>query len=323
MLFIDTDLITIADLQAEDPECARVASAENPSIDLAQVIDRAIGSCGDDLKAAFQNYSGYLTSPGIGVNHAAAVMNVYSTAINRPRFLLSQVVAIEPDPAKRAVRAWLEFSALARLYRGAYHRFAGDKKADRYEAKMDLYNDERENAWRTLRAQGIPVVLSPLACPGAVREMNAGTFADSAVTAGGSGSAEAGTNYQVAITWVGSAYVSPSAKGNAESGPSAKITARADSGQVLTVSIAGVNPPTSTAPAVGTAEGVYTRMAATGWNVYVGLQGKTLYLQNATPIALTSSTYTLDDAPVLSGNQLQPGQFSDFLFAWQPMLFRS
>ena len=271
MLLTDSDVISTATLQALDSECARVAAAETPAIQLEgpdSIIRRAVTTCGDELKAAFQNFSGYLLSPSMNINHVAAVMNVYSAAISRPRFRLNQVVAIEPDPTKHAVRRWIEYSALEKLYRSAFHRFVGSKNGDRYEAKMLLYHEEKDAAWRTLRSQGIPVVLIPLPCPGALREFDAGTFEASNVSAAGSGSSDPGGKYLVAITWVGQPYVSPTNKANAESAGSAQVAVTTTAGQVITVATTGLTPPTLDPPAVGTVEGLYTRMLSVGYQIY-------------------------------------------------------
>jgi hypothetical protein len=326
MLLTDSDVISTATLQSLDSECSRVAAAETPPIQIEgpdSIIRRAVTTCGDELKAAFQNFSGYLLSPSMNINHVAAVMNVYSAAISRPRFRLNQVVAIEPDPSKHAVRRWIEYSALEKLYRSAFHRFVGTKNGDRYEAKMIMYAEEKDAAWRTLRSQGIPVVLIPLPCPGALREFDAGTFGASNVSPAGSGSSDPGGKYLVAITWVGQPYVSPTNKANAESAGSAQVAATTVAGQVITVTTTGLTPPTLDPPAVGTAEGLYTRMLASSWNCYAGTSADALYLQNATPIPLGTTSYTLADKPALSGNRLQPGQWSDYNFSWQHMLQRS
>jgi hypothetical protein len=74
---------------------------------------------------------------------------------------------------------------------------------------------------------------------------------------------------------------------------------------------------------VGTADGLYTQLTATGWNVYVGTSQKSMFLQNTTPIALSTTTYTLPNAPVVAGSILKPGQFADYNFAFQNMLLRS
>jgi hypothetical protein len=64
-------------------------------------------------------------------------------------------------------------------------------------------------------------------------------------------------------------------------------------------------------------------MLASSWNCYAGTSADALYLQNATPIPLGTTSYTLADKPALSGNRLQPGQWSDYNFSWQHMLQRS
>lgn len=327
MLFTDSDIITAADLLAVDGEAQRVASSEQPPLALegaGSIIRNAVEEAGQEIRARFQNFSGYLVSPGINVNHVAAVLNILSTAINRPRMRLNQVVAWDPDPAKGLFKNWLRYRALFQLYRNAFSRFL--KNTDRYERKMLLYEDQAKTQWSRLTADGIPVVLIPLPCPGAVRELGAGTFGTSNVTVGGSGSTEPGASYVVAITWVVQpAYVSASNKGNAESAGSAQIAAAPTIGQRITVNTIGLNSPSSTLPAVGTADGLYTQMAATHWNVYVGAStaGSPLYLQNGTPLPLSTTSYTLTDKPVLSGAVLTPGQFADYNFAFQNMLHRA
>jgi hypothetical protein len=325
VLFTDSDIITTTDLQAADAECVKVASSENPAIALSgsgSIIQKSIEECGHQVRAQFQNFSGYLVSPGINLNHVAAVLNILSTAINRPRMRLNQVVALDPDPTKCLFKRWLVYYALFQLYRDAYARFS--RNTDRFERKMNLYDDEANKAWKRLISDGVPVVLQPLACPGAIREFGAGTFGSGNVSAGGTGSTETGHTYTVAITWVAQpAYVSQTNKGNAESAGSATVQVSPTSGQVITVNINGLTAPGATIPAIGTADGLYTPLVASGWNVYVSLDQANWYLQNATPIPLATTSYTLANAPVLSGYTLQPGQFADYNFAFQNVLFRA
>ena len=325
-LFTDSDIITPQDLAALDPEFFAVVKSLNPHVVVdgdGSIIRNAVDECGQQIRMKFQNFSGYLVSPGININHVAAVLNILSTAINRPRMRLNQVVAFDPDPTKRLLKRWLAYYALYSFYRGAYARVT--TQDDRYGRRMEIYQDEAKKAWNRLIADGMPVVLQPLPCPGALREFGAGTFGASNVTnVAGSSSDPGGRQYYVSITWVAQpAYVSPANKGNAESGGSAVQVVAPAASELIRVSIAGLTPPGSVLPAVGTADGLYTQLTASGWNVYVGTDQTNFYLQNATPISIGTTTYTLADAPVLSGNLLTPGQFADYSFAFQNMLMRA
>jgi hypothetical protein len=325
MLFTDSDIVTSTDLQGYDGECARVASSAQPQIILTgpgSIINRTVTECGHKILQKFQNFSGYLVSPGINLNQVAAVLNILSTAINRPRMRLNQVVAIDPDPTKRLVKDWIAYSSLYLFYRDAYARFA--KAEDRYARKMDMYKQEANAAWDRLTADGIPVVLQPLACPGATREFGAGTFSGSNVTAGGSGSTETGNAYSVSITWTASGFVNPLNNMSAESAGSIAAAIKPTSGQVVTVTTTGLNPPNGNMPPnIGVADGLYTPLAASGWNVYVSGDQQNWYLQNSTPIAIATTSYTLSNAPVLSGYTLGLGQPSIYNFSFQNMLQRA
>lgn len=324
-LYTDNDCITAADLQAVDAECATVATAQTPPIALEgdrSVIRRAIEQCGSKIMAVSQTMTGYYVSAGMGLNHVMAVMNVGGFGLERPRFMLNQLVALDPDPSKREFRIWLENMALHYLYRDAVARFG--TQSDRYAMKMDLYRDEASSSWGRLCDRGFPVIISGyLACPGAIREYNAGTWDSTNISATGSGSAETGHAYNVVITYTGSGYVSPTNKMNSESGPSAMAAIQVPSGKVISISITSLVPPTSTAPDLGIADGVTTRMAAAGWNVYVGLSNSTIiYRQNSTPIAIGTMSYTLVGAPVLSGAQPGLGQYSTINLTYAPLFKR-
>ena len=322
MLFTDADVITTDDLIVLDPECTKVATAESITIDgYSSIIRHALEEIGNRLMNLYQNYSGYYVSPGMNLAHVAAVNNIGSTSVSRPRMRLNQVVALSPDPSQRHFKHVLEYKSLRLLYRAAFARFS--KQTDRYQRKMDFYDGEEKSAWSDLLSVGVPIVLVPLPCPGAIRELGAGTFNAAAVSASGSSSSEAGNTYDVSITWTGADYQTPLVRKNNESAGSAIVTHTVAAKQVLTVSIAALTPPTISPANVGTADGLYTQMAATGWNVYVGLAGETQYLQNATPISVSTTSHTFTDAPVLSGYAIQPGQFPDYNFAYQRVFSRA
>jgi hypothetical protein len=322
-LLTDSDIISTADLQAIDPECVKVASSQNPPITLSgvpSIIHQTLAEACSDITARFQNFTGFLVSPGVNLAHMAAVSNVLSTSISRPRMRLNQVVATGPDPSRQDVKLWLGFSALRALYRAAYARFT--KEQDRFARKMEFYELEESRLWTNIRSSGIPIVLVPLPCPGALREPNPGTWGAANLAHGGSSSADPGSIWYVAITWTGAPYISPTVTGNAESGPSASETVTVLAKEVITVSISTLNPPGVTPTNVGTADGLYTQIQATGWNVYVGASASLMYLQNAAPIAIGTTSYTLADMPVLSGPIMGSGQWADYNWAIQNVLQR-
>ena len=324
-LLTDSDIITsTGDLAMVDPECIRVASSQNPAITLdgpGSIIRQTVNEACSDMTARFQNYTGFLVSPGINLAHMAAVSNILSTSISRPRMRLNQVVAAGPDPSRQDLRLWLAHSALRALYRAAYARFG--KEHDRYEAKMEFYEQEEKRVWRNIEASGVPIVLIPLPCPGAIREYNPGTWTTSNVTGAGTSSADPGGSWYVCVTWIGPPYVSPTKAGNAESGPSPTIGVTTTAKGVITVNVSTLNPPGVVPAQVGTADGLYTQIAATGWNVYVSNSASgPFYLQNSTPIMLPTVSYTLADMPVLSGSIMGVGQFADYNYCAQKMLQR-
>jgi hypothetical protein len=342
MLFNDYDPVCGLDLQVIDPEVLAVAAVENIVVDgPASITRETVESCGHDIMARFQNFSGYLLSPGVNLNHQAAVMNILTTAISRPRMRLNQVVVMEPDPSLCMMHRWVKFRVLKEIYAAAFRRF--NKSADRYQAKRDAWDEEATKCWRRIESQGVSVVLIPLPVPGAVREFNVGTFTQSNVSMGGSGSADPGAQqYIVAITWTGSqpygqGYQNPLTKNNSESGWSAIISVNSTVGQVISVSIANLTPPNNASfPAIGTAAGLYTVMSATGWNIYVGQSPvglgaaptgqpsiNTLWLQNSTPIPIGTTSFTLPNAPIGNTYPLQPGQTPDFAFSCMNVLQRA
>ena len=299
---------------------------------------------GHEIVARFQNFSGYLLSPGVNLNHVAAVQNILSTAISRPRMRLNQVVVLEPDPSMSTMHRWLKFRALKDVYAAAFRRFG--KSSDRYQTKMDAWYEQAIQCCRRIESVGVGVVLIPLPCPGAVREFNAGTFSQSNVNMGGSGSTDPGNVlYNVAITWTGTqpygaGYLNALNKNNSESGWSAIIQVPSSPASVISVNLSGLNPPNSNSfPAIGTAAGLYTVMLATGWNIYVGLASQfaigpqaaptgqpsvnPMWLQNSTPIPIATTSYTLPNAPIGNTSPLQSGQFSEYSFSCMNVLGRA
>jgi hypothetical protein len=118
--------------------------------------------------------------------------------------------------------------------------------------------------------------------------------------------------------------VSQTNKGNAESGPSVTLTLTVAPGHALVVGIAALTPPTGKPYQSGTfADGILAGLNATGWNIYAGPTGGTLCLQNATPIAVGTLTFTLPSDPTATGPTLQPGQVPDANYAFLNVLQRA
>lgn len=314
MLFTDGPFILAQDLENIDGEFLTLAQKLNIVVDASanSVLTNSTNALGQHFLSKIQNFSGYLVGVGGASNHVAAVLNILSTAINRPRALLQQIPVIEPDPTRTAFIRWARFYCLHDFYRSIF----GRKLEDRYEKKMNFYGAETKRYWELLKMAGFPVIIAPLSAPGATLDYGSGTWNASNLSQT-VGSASGGS-FDVVITWCClPAYQSPTAQNNAESAGSQIASATIASGHLLTISLAGLNPPTGLMnPAIGTARGVYAPMNATHWNVYVRPSGTgNLTLQNATPIPVGTTTYTLAADPTTTGAVLNAGQNAQYDFA--------
>lgn len=271
-LLIDDDHITLSDLLSVDPEVAEIADAEGITVEGDGGIARqAWDECADRLMAAMRSFSE-----------------------EGPRVRLSQiVVSSEHGRSISPLRRWMIYRALALFYRAAMNR----RVSDRYADKHDRMRDELKSKWRVLSSLGLPFVIQPVPCPGAVHGHSAGQFGAESVSFVPGGS-QAEASFDVALTWVNQAT---------ESGPSKVLTVTIPENQLLRVSIEGLTPPAG----------------VTGWNVYVGAPGGYLYLQNEAPVSVASEACTLTGAPVLSGTQLGTGQAPDFTAIFQAVLPRA
>jgi hypothetical protein len=316
MLFTDSMHITAQSLSIIDGEFMQVALAEKIPVDNTEqsVLWHYYLSAGERLLSETQNFSGYLVGVGANSNHAAAVMNILSTAINRPRAFLQQIVISEPEKTLRALERWAKYCVLHDFYRDLTRRMK--KGSDRYQDKMLMYKEERDSHWKILQGRGYPVILSPLSCPGAVFTYGSGTWSNANVSAISGGSLAAQTSYDVSITWVSQpTYQSYQNQANCESGGSAIAQLSCAANQVIQISIASLTPPTAQMPiAIGTNQGVYSPCNATAWNIYVGPQGGAKCLQNASPIPIATMTYALPDIPVVNGMVMNEGQSSSYSF---------
>lgn len=313
-LLIDDDHVTLSDLLAIDPEVGEIADAESILVEGdGSIIRQAWDECADTLLESMQAFGGDL----LGWPGSLALYGGFG--VTRPRVRLNQIVVSAPYGRRYSpLRRWMIYQALVLFYRAAMNR----RTSDRYELKWERMTEEAKRYWRHLWTSGLPIVAVPLACPGALHEYQAGEWSQENVSTVPGGSAAQDDLYYVAVTWTAGDYVSPTVKNNGESGPSKLTAITVPAGNVLRVSIAGLNAPGTIPFAPGIADGPFITRQATGWNVYVGKTDSALYLQNATPIPLATTTYTLPDVPVLSGSMLQPGQVPDANFTFQRTLQR-
>lgn len=311
MLFTDDDLLTAADLTALDSEIAEVAAAEDLVVEgTGGILRQAWEECANEVLGRMEAFGAEVVFGGGGWGAGGGT---------RSRVYLTQIVATDAYARKlSALQRWMLYRALVLFYRAATNRTVNDRHA----LKMAQYAADAKEHWKALWRRGLPVVMEPLPCPGALHEWNAGGFDGTNVT-GVAGGGDPETTYTVAITWVdGSRYQSPAAKGNAESGPSRVLAYTLPANELLRVSIDGLLPPNGAPAARTPADGAFRTLTATGWNVYVGTADDRLYLQNASPVPVGTAAYTLAGTPALAGAVLDPGQAPDTNFTFQNVLQR-
>jgi hypothetical protein len=315
-LFTDSDIIADADLTALDSEVELVAAACDPAIDTSQMIRTAWDETADRIFEKMDSFGGSVNLlVGAGVQMATLLTN-YGMGVSRSRIFLTQVLADDGYANRTSMlRRYLTYKALEAFYRDAAERLT---TSDRYDRKRARFEKESALAWRRFSSKGLPIVLTPLPCPGALHEIGSGTWGGGNVSAVAAGGAIGGI-WDVAITWVDqSLYQTPATKFNAESGPSAlasSITTIA--AHALSVSIAGLKSPNGKSFQSGTfADGILAMLNATGWNVYAGPTGGQLTLQNAAPIAVATLTYALAGDPTATGAPLGQGQTPDANYAF-------
>lgn len=319
MLFTDSDVVTVDDLEQIDSLVSATAKSTKPHIRLAgprSICEQAWRECGQQITAAMQMYTSYLTQPGMTGGHIAAVLNTGVPARTQPRIRLNQIVAHESQygNAKSSLQTWMAYVALHLFYREAALR----TEKDIYEERAARYETAAKRWWGTLRTNGLPFTWTELERPGAKHSVNPGVWTDSPASASNvTAAAVAGTtggNFRVAVTYVDqSRYQSQPLNGNAESAPSDALPILTAAGQAISISIASLNPPNGQPDNVGLSQGAYTPLNATGWNVWVGAQveDSPLYLQNSSPIPIATKSYTLASDPTLTGFTAGQGQWQD------------
>jgi hypothetical protein len=311
MLFTDSIFVQPADLTRIDAEATTVATTEGVTLTGPNGLIRAAQEeVAMELQKQMIAFGGYLNSGDLSANHLAAVLNIGIGNSVRQKALLVQVPVTDAIPGSWSwIYQYCVYWTLKVLYRNVFSRTVND----RYKQKLDYYSKEIEaRVSKNVTALGIPIVLQPLSAPAAFYEANSGTWGQSNVsTVAGSGSTTG--PYDVAITYCSMApnwYVSPAMPNNAESAPSSIITVPTYSpGQVLSVSIATLNPPTGAQSPATLLICVVALLQATHWNIYAGTSGGTLYLQNSAPIPVSQKTYVLPSDPIVSAYPLGMGQY--------------
>lgn len=322
MLFTDSDVVTLADLQTKDSEVPSVASLSDPAIPVegaGSAIRDAWSEAKNKILAGQQIYgSSYGVPPGSSAALQAIMYGVPPGAI-RSRIFAEQIVVDDGlANSSSALKDWLVYDTLHRFYTNASERFV---KEDRFAMKAERYGKSACGAWSRFSRIGLSIIRQPLSAPGALHDSKAmGTVFDLVTSV--SGESGSGMDADVAITWVnGNAYVSPVQPNKGESGPSARVTFTIPVNSLLNVSIADLIPPDGTSPYDAFADGILAPLAATHWNVYAGVTGGTLFLQNSTPIPLGTETWS--GYPVLSGFRASTGQVRDIRLPFRNLFHRA
>jgi hypothetical protein len=215
-----------------------------------------------------------------------------------------------------------------RFFHAAFARVTSN---DRYEKKMQTYaKDVQWVYWPRLKSLGLPIVARPLVSPGAV---NARAFYSSSLMGGRwsvdrnlsvvDSAGSAAKDLVIAVTWVDqSFYKSPVDKYNGESYISPKLSISIDTDKTVVVDITSLRPPTSEVDPAQIPLAVVTSLNATGWNIYVGVAGGDLYLQNASPVPVAVKTYTVANNPLTTGYTTDNGQYPELYYTMQDTLQR-
>jgi hypothetical protein len=327
MLWTDSIFISQDDLTRIDSQVVSVAASEGITLTGDNgLIRAAVEEAGNELQKLIIAFGGYLNAGDLTANHLAAVLNVGIGNSVRQKAVLDQIGVSGYSPTSwNHIKQWAVHWTLRIFYRNAFSRNTND----RYEKKMNFYKDELiRRLTPTLYGMGVPIILQPLAAPAAYFTNNPGTWGPANVTlVSGGGTLTTGRFIDVVITYVDASaanlYVSSSQSNNAESNGSCVVTQEMATANVLEVSIASLNPPTGAQDPSQVLICVISPLQATGWNVYAGTSGGTLYLQNATPIPIDTETFTFPGDPVLTGPTLTTGQYANRRLSLVPMRQRA
>ncbi len=341
MLWTDADFISPEDLASIDSEVSEIACSEQLTLTGSTgFIRRQIDEAEEVILQKLQVFGGWVGSSTLSSNHIQAVLNVGGgAAASRVKVLMDQVVVSDRVSLKWShVKRWVCYRTLVALYRNVYSRQASK---DRYKSKLTEFSRELQRTQNQMfDDMGLPVCYQPLARPAAKYSVT--TIGDSIVETGTWDDANVakavGTNpnfvgsVDVVITYTCSQfYRSPTSRGNGESHPSDRVTATLAANEVLSIDITSLNPSQGIQDPGTMASAVFTPLAATHWNLYVGLSGTNasgtpnpLYLQNtAGPIPIAQKVYLMSSAPTLSGATAGIGQYADKRYQFMRTLQRA
>lgn len=318
MLWGDDDFITVNDLISRDPELTEAGEVAH----LTFAGDNGLIRRGKEEAQA--KLSRFMSFASLSPNDLSL------RNINRPSWSPSLVfnyagfsqivVSGESESNWSALKQWAMALTLKRIYTAAVGK-AGDRYADKLEA---IDEERRSFYWPNFRRRGVPICFNPLDAPGAIMgRCGSFTLANNLALVAGAGTVV--ESYDFAITWVGTNYVSPTAKHNGESYRSRRLTAAMGNGTVARVSTTGLTAPNGQQPAFTMSSSRYSPGTAIGWNVWAcktpqtdsadnnNLDNPVMYRQNAAVIPLATPSFTLPADPILTGETLDLGQLDDIV----------
>ena len=306
MLFTDRDFVTIDDIVAIDPDVAEVSSVENiPTEGDGSFCHQAIEEAANTIMEYMQNFGYYF-----GASAVTQQVYLFPTYDSTPpaRITLNQIVVDSDNttywsPLKR----WVVYLALRNFYQIVSNR----KIDDKYDKKLQQIQKDIDNKYfPAFKSAGVPVAYTPVDCPGSKYTINSGIWNNANVTTTSGGTAAAG-DYDVAITWVNTV---------GESGPSETSSIHVDANNVLTVSIASLNPPGMTTTSTDNQSPDTESTPTLYWNIYAGVTDGPLYFQ--AQVSIANKTYTFSGAPVNFGTLVGRGQTRDVEMTMLNSFFR-
>jgi hypothetical protein len=315
-LLTDHYIATSADIRQIDPEAVDAAAGEQFPLTVEGdngVCETATTMVMERLSSMMQTMSagGVGGSGNISSHHLAAVFNTGSYgASSTPRLHPAQILTHSElvEHTWGSVKMWGVYFAIQTLYEQLSVRRLSEQ--DRYGQKAKRFQAKAEELFNQLMVNGVPYVIVPFPCPGAVLLPNTGRWGAANVTMQDLPGAAGGT-FRVAVCWTSADYdTSKYDRGNGESAPSQTVSVTVPPDKGLVVTITGANPPAGEQlPGSNTLPNVST-VKATGWHVLVGAEKGPLYIQNVggVPLGLEGTTYALTTDPVLSGLEARAGQ---------------
>ncbi len=292
MLWTDKDFVTGTDLATEEPEIFAVAATLGESgatVDGANsVCRRGLEDAASFLESRLSTYgSVYQSMGGLTGEHLYAIHTTgQASPSNKRRYSIEQVVVDGRSPNHWGeLKVWAVNHVLAYFFMMANNKMSDD----RYENKMKFYRQrEEQQLWPNLTSLGLPIVVQPLARPGALWSEDPGSWAVTQSASAG----QAGGDWAVTVTY----YASAGQEGFRESAPSEALTIETGEDFALEVDIEDLVAPNGVQTLSQRARGCFTPLAATHWNIYAGFEGGPRYLRNASPIPIATRTYTVLEA---------------------------